>query len=116
MNKPVDPIAFASREPFFQARQIFAFLFVTLGPLTVLRPFGQVTAGTDSALRRKIALKAAGFAALGIVLAGYVGQKTMVSWGVSLPALDLAGAIILFLVIQMFIFGLNLSLHASLSR
>ena len=98
MNVPIDPIALASREPFFQARQIFAFFFVTLGPLKVLGPFAQATAGADGTLRRNIAFQAAAFAALGIVLAGYVGQKTMVSWGVSLPALDLAGAIILFLV------------------
>lgn len=78
--------------------QIFTFFFVTLGPLKLLGPFVARTRGVDLPRLRQIALWAFAVATLGVVAGGLLGRNLLVSWHVSLPALQLSGGIVFFLV------------------
>lgn len=78
--------------------QIFTFFFVTLGPLKVIAPFVLWTREVDMAQARRIALWAFGVATIGVIVGGLLGSRLLVEWRVSLPALQLSGGIVFFLV------------------
>jgi multiple antibiotic resistance protein len=82
----------------FPLGQVFTLLFLMLGPFKIIGPFLKVTQGADDRLARQIALWAATFAALALLVAGVLGETFLSSYGVPLPVLALAGGIILFLV------------------
>jgi multiple antibiotic resistance protein len=83
---------------FLSIKQIFLYLFVTLGPLKVVGPFARLTAGADDPFRQKLAVRAFGLSCAAIVVAGLLGERLMTNWGVSTAALLLTGGVILFLV------------------
>jgi multiple antibiotic resistance protein len=93
-----DATALASDRTLFGPDKIFTYLFLTIGPTKALGPFAKMTAGAEPSAQRSLALKGVAIATLGLVATGFVGQSTVKSWGVSLPALIVAGGIILFLV------------------
>jgi multiple antibiotic resistance protein len=93
-----DVNALATDGTLFGPDKIFTYLFLTIGPTKALGPFAKMTAGAAPSARRSLALKGVAIATLGLVATGFVGQSTVKSWGVSLPALIVAGGIILFLV------------------
>jgi multiple antibiotic resistance protein len=89
--------------------RIFTFLFLMLGPIKIVDPFGKITQGADPALVRRIALLATLYAALGLLLAAFLGEGFLVKYGIPLPVLVLAAGTILFLVALLRILGQSLS-------
>jgi len=82
----------------FPAAQLFTFLFLMLGPFKIMGPFSQMTKGADAALTRQIALRAALFASVALLLAAFLGESILNSYGIPLPILALSAGIILLLV------------------
>ena len=82
----------------FPLGQVFAMLFLMLGPFKIIGPFFKATQGADDRLTRQIALLATVFSALALVIAGFLGETILSSYGIPLPVLALSGGIILFLV------------------
>jgi multiple antibiotic resistance protein len=78
--------------------QVFTFLFVTLGPLKMLAPFLEVTRGASRPMRRKIAFAAFAVSTVVLFLGMFLGERTLVSWRISLPALVITGGTLLFYV------------------
>jgi multiple antibiotic resistance protein len=78
--------------------QIFTLLFLMLGPFKIIGPFARLTKGADTALARQIALRAVFLASLALLLAAFLGERILSSYGIALPVLSLSGGIILFLV------------------
>ena len=78
--------------------QVFAMLFLMLGPFKIIGPFFKVTQGADARRIRQIAVWATIFSALALLIAGFLGESFLRSYGIPLPVLALAGGIILFLV------------------
>src|SRR5262245_23768231 len=82
----------------FSPGKVFTFLFVMIGPLKVIGPFAQMTAGWDRGLKRKLAFQAITIAAIGALAAATLGSSLLQKWGISLGALLLTTGIVLFLV------------------
>jgi len=78
--------------------ELFVFFFLMLGPLKVLVPFVQLTASADAAQRHRTALQATAAAAAALIVAAVLGTAILSRWRISLPALELAAGIVLFLV------------------
>jgi multiple antibiotic resistance protein len=74
----------------------FIIFFLTLGPLKAIGPFAKVTRGADPAFCRALAWRAI-FIATAVVLAvALLGAVIMKNWRVSVPAIIVAGGLILF--------------------
>jgi multiple antibiotic resistance protein len=82
----------------FPLRQVFTLLFLMLGPFKIIGPFLKITQGADDRVARQIARWATIFAAIALLVAGFLGETFLRSYGVPLPVLALAGGVILFLV------------------
>jgi multiple antibiotic resistance protein len=82
----------------FPVGRLFTVMFLMLGPIKIIHPFLEVTHGADPALVRQIALRATLFASASLLLAAFIGERALGSYGIPLPVLALAGGIILFLV------------------
>jgi multiple antibiotic resistance protein len=78
--------------------QIFAFLFLMLGPFKIVGPFVKLTQGADPKLTRQIAVRAIIFSSISLLLAAILGARIMSNLNIPLPILSLSGGIILFLV------------------
>jgi len=78
--------------------QVFTFLFLMLGPFKIIGPFAMVAKGADPALTRGIALWATLFSTVALLVAAFLGEGIMSSFGIPLPVLSLAAGLILFLV------------------
>jgi len=81
----------------FSLPQVFALLFLMLGPFKIVGPFWKITQGADPAFVRRLALLATAFSSIALLLAAFIGERALDNFGVSLPMLALAGGIILFL-------------------
>jgi multiple antibiotic resistance protein len=77
---------------------IFTLFFVTLGPLKVLGPFAQLTRETNEASMKQIAVRAFVLAVVAVVAGAFAGRALLENWGISAPAMLLAGGIIFALV------------------
>ncbi|PSB68170.1 MarC family protein, partial [filamentous cyanobacterium CCP1] len=77
---------------------LFIIFFVTLGPIKVIPPFVQLTQKADPSLRRQLAFRSAALATIVILLVVLIGQNMVRIWQIRLPALLIAGGILLFLV------------------
>jgi multiple antibiotic resistance protein len=77
---------------------VFTLLFVTLGPLKIVGPFVQLTREADDATMKGIAVRAFVLAVIAVVVGGFVGQALLENWGISVPALLVAGGTIFLLV------------------
>ena len=74
----------------------FIIFFLTLGPLKAIGPFAKVTRGADPAFCRALAWRAI-FIATAVVLAvALLGAVILKNWRVSVPAIIIAGGLILF--------------------
>lgn len=82
----------------FPAAQIFTFLFLMLGPFKIIGPFAAITKGADVTLTRKIALQATFFSSIALLLAAFIGERSLSSYGIPVPILALSAGVILFLV------------------
>jgi multiple antibiotic resistance protein len=78
--------------------QVFTLFFVTLGPFKVLGPFVERTRGLDDKTVRQLAVWAFVIATVTAVTGGLIGRTLVAQWGISQPALLLAGGVIFFLV------------------
>ena len=78
--------------------ELFTVLFVMLGPLKLIGPFGSGTRNLSDAALRTLALKATAIATVTALLGGFAGRALLVKWEVSVPALLLAAGIVFFLV------------------
>jgi multiple antibiotic resistance protein len=89
----------------FGAVDIFTILLITIGPLKGMIIFAALTARADAAFRRKVAMRAVA-TATGIVLLFIVaGELILQVFHVTLPALKIAGGIILLLVALHMVMG-----------
>jgi multiple antibiotic resistance protein len=77
---------------------IFTLLFVTLGPIKLLAPFAQATREMDAGLLKRIALLTFLVGTGAVLFGGLLGKSLLASWQISIPAITLAGGVILFLV------------------
>jgi len=78
--------------------QYLPVLILMLGPIKIIGPFLKATNGADATRTRQIAVWATIFSALGLLIAGFLGDSILRSYGIPLPILVLSGGIILFLV------------------
>jgi multiple antibiotic resistance protein len=78
--------------------QIFTFLFLMLGPFKIIAPFSRITKGADAAFTRQLAVRATLYASLALLLAAFLGEGFLKSYGIPIPILALSAGIILFLV------------------
>ncbi|MDW4499585.1 MarC family protein [Sulfitobacter sp. D35] len=85
----------------------FVILWVVIDPIGTIPVFVAVTAGYSAAAHRRIALQAAGVAALVLGFFLVLGQFLIDALGISLPAFQIAGGLVLFLFALTMIFGTN---------
>lgn len=78
--------------------KLFTFLFLTLGPFKLIGPFVEMTHGRDRAFKRSLALQGILIAAIGLLVAATIGANTLLKWGISIGALQLAAGIVLFII------------------
>ncbi|MFO1155976.1 MAG: MarC family protein [Rhodospirillales bacterium] len=89
----------------FGAVDIFTILLITIGPLKGMILFAALTAQADATFRRKVAMRAVA-TATGVVLLFIVAGELMLQiFHVTLPALKIAGGIILLLVALHMVMG-----------
>ncbi len=77
---------------------VFVTLFVVIDPIGLTPIFVSLTAGVDSATRRKIAFQACVIAAVILVLFALAGKHLLDLMGITLPAFRIVGGIMLFLI------------------
>ena len=83
----------------------FTLLFTIIDPIGSVPVFIAVTAGVDSSIRRRVALRACAISA-GVLLAFVIGGQFLLdAIGIQLSAFRVAGSIILFLFALDMIFG-----------
>jgi len=82
----------------FPVGKVLTMLFLMLGPFKIIGPFLKVTRGADTRLARRVALLATMFAAIALLIAGFLGESILGRYTIPLPVLTLSGGIILFLV------------------
>lgn len=78
--------------------QIFTFLFLMLGPFKIIGPFAKITKGEDAAFTHRIALLSTLFSILALLVAAFLGETFLSSYGIPLPVLALSAGLVLFLV------------------
>jgi multiple antibiotic resistance protein len=78
--------------------QMFAFLFLMLGPIKILGPFVELTRTGDEAFARRLASRAFVHSCLALAFAALIGERAMQRYHISVPVLTIAAGIILFLV------------------
>lgn len=83
----------------------FVILWVVIDPIGTIPVFVAVTAGMEAAALRRTAFQAAGVAALVLGFFLVLGQFLIDALGISLPAFQIAGGLILFLFALTMIFG-----------
>lgn len=83
---------------FLSPAEIFALLFLMLGPFKIIAPFLKITEGIDTAIARRTALQATVFASAALLIAGLLGDSIISKYSIPLPLLTLSAGVILFLV------------------
>lgn len=76
---------------------ILVIFLVTLGPIKATVVFAQLTAGTDSDFRRSVAIKTVVTATSVCLLFVLAGGSLLTAFHVSIPALKIAGGLVLML-------------------
>lgn len=76
----------------------FTTFFATVGPVDVAALFAAMTPRTTAAQRRGMAFKGVGVAALIMILFAIFGEAVLARLGISLPAMRMAGGILLLLI------------------
>lgn len=82
----------------FSVFNLFIILFVTLGPLKLIPPFVQLTQNASRSLKRQLAFRSSAVATVVILLVVSLGRNLLRVWNIQLPAVAIAGGILLFLV------------------
>lgn len=81
----------------FGIADIIVILLITIGPLKATIVFATLTAKADSAFRRQVAIKTVITAAVVVVLFVIAGEFLLKVFHITLPALKIAGGLILLL-------------------
>ena len=76
----------------------FTTFFITIGPVDVAFVFAVLTAGADAQRRRLMALRGVAVATLILLPFVFLGESVLTWMGISLPALQTAGGILLLLI------------------
>jgi multiple antibiotic resistance protein len=76
---------------------IFTILFITVGPLKAMIVFASLTARADTAFRRQVAFRAVAVAAIVLFVFAFAGEGLLRVFHITLPALKIAGGLILLL-------------------
>lgn len=76
----------------------FATFFATIGPIDVVAMFAALTTRASVEARRKMAVRGVAIAAVILLLFALAGRHLLTSLGISLPALRIAGGILLLLI------------------
>lgn len=76
----------------------FTTFFATVGPIDVAAMFAAITAGAAPAARRSMAIRGTLIAAVILLIFAFFGKFLLWSLGISLPALRIAGGILLLLI------------------
>lgn len=79
------------------AGKLLPLLFNLMGPIGLMPAFANMTAHMDRPTSNAVALRAALFSAIGIVLAVFISEAILKGWGIDNPALILAAGAILTL-------------------
>src|ERR1700691_33726 len=82
----------------FALASSFVTLFVVLDPVGVAVIAGTLTRGMSAELRRSIAWRGTAIAAVLMLVFAFAGAALLQALGISLPALRIAGGILLFLL------------------
>lgn len=77
---------------------IFTLFFIMLGPIKVLGPYAQATAGLEPADAKKFAMRVTLLATLSVVLGGVLGAAVLGKWHISIEVLELTAGLIFMLV------------------
>lgn len=93
-----DQVARTPLDAPFGFLNLFIIFFVTLGPIKVVPTFVQLTQAADRSLRYQLAFRSSALATIVILLVVIIGQNMVRVWQIRLPALLIAGGILLFLV------------------
>ncbi|MGC1381691.1 MAG: MarC family protein [Candidatus Baltobacteraceae bacterium] len=78
--------------------EVFIVLFVTLGPINFVKLFGQLTHDATEAFSRKLALRAIVIATISLLASAVVGSVFLTKWRISVGAIAITAAILLFVV------------------
>jgi len=91
-------IAQSSLEDEVNRFNLFIIFFVTLGPLKIIPVFIQLTRNASRQLRTQLAFRSTLIATIVLLLVVIVGQNLIRVWQIQLPALMIAGGLLLSLV------------------
>ena len=80
-----------------QLGNLFTLLFMMMGPVGTMSTFHALTKDADSAMRRRIAVRAALYAAAAMAVAVAVGASVLRAWGASQASLIIAVGMLLLL-------------------
>jgi multiple antibiotic resistance protein len=75
--------------------RLFGLLFMMMGPVAVMSAFVGITAGADPSTRRRIAVRAALYSTVALLLAVSAGYGVLNAWGASRASLVLAAGLLL---------------------
>jgi multiple antibiotic resistance protein len=81
---------------FLGSSEVFIILFVTFGPINFISRFYQIATGVDAKTLVGLAVRSALIATVAVVLSALVGSFMLGKWQISVPAIALTGAIVLF--------------------
>ena len=84
-------------EDTFPVAKLASLTFMMMGPIGLIPAFAGLTAGADARSRRRIALRAFGYASVALTLAVGIGAGVLAAWGASRPSLVLAAGLLLAL-------------------
>jgi multiple antibiotic resistance protein len=79
----------------FPIAKLATLIFMMMGPIGLIPAFAGLTAGADTAQRRRIALHAFGYACVALSIAVAIGAGVLAAWGASRPALVIAAGLLL---------------------
>lgn len=94
----------------------FIILFVVIDPIGLAPIFGAITPGGPSAYRRRMAVRGVTIAALILVAFVFVGGALLRALGVGLPAFQIAGGILLFLLALDMVFARHSGIRSTTER
>lgn len=87
------------------ALDILVILFITIGPSKAAAMYLGMTAGTDPAFKRQVAIRTVTVAAIVCVIFVLLGKAILGMFHITLPALMIAGGLILFVFALQLVLG-----------
>ncbi len=78
--------------------EIFIFLFITMGPFTVLPVFARLTRNSEPSFERQLATRTFLIALVAALVSAVLGSALMGKWHLSVPAIAFTAGVLLFVV------------------